>query len=106
MDLREALLEAANHVEIERKRQIGMQAAHDVKFRRAFGDALPGALPDFLERVGVRARGIVVAPKSAEFAMRAADIRRIDVPVDVVVADVAVTLRATVFREPADSQQV
>src|SRR5579864_5794429 len=106
MHLREALLEAANHVEVKRKRQIGMQPTDNMKFGRAFRDALPRALPDFFERVAVRALGIFVAPESAQAAMRAADIRGIDVPVDVVVAEVAVALLANMIREPTNGKQI
>ena len=69
-------------------------------------DALPGALPDFFERIGVRAAGIFVAPKRAQLAMRAADVGGIDVPVDVEVADVAVALFAHIIRQPANGQQI
>src|SRR6185312_200465 len=77
-----------------------------MEFSRAFRDALPRSLPDFFERVAVRAVGLFVSPKSAKLAMRAADIRGIDVPVDVVVADVAVTLLANMIREPSNGQQI
>ena len=45
--LRKALLQAANQLEVILERQIGMQAADDVKFRGAFGDALRGARDKF-----------------------------------------------------------
>jgi len=83
-----------------------MQAANDVKFGGAFGDALRRALPDFFLRVGVGARGILVAAKRAETAMRAADVCRIDVAIDVVVAGVSVAQLANVIREPADGQKI
>lgn len=38
--------------------------------------------------------------------MRAADIRGIDVPVDVVVAEVAVTLLANMIRQPSNGEQI
>jgi hypothetical protein len=38
--------------------------------------------------------------------MRAADVRRIDVAIDVVIADVAVALLADVIREPANGQEI
>jgi hypothetical protein len=38
--------------------------------------------------------------------MRAADVRRIDVAIDVVIADVAVALLADVISEPADGQKI
>ena len=83
-----------------------MQAADDVKFGRAFGDAFGRARPDFFERERVCAGRVRVAAKSAELAVRAADIGRIDVAVDVVIADVAVALFADMIGEPADRQQI
>src|SRR6185437_3496260 len=77
-----------------------------MKFRRAFCDALPRALPNFFERVAVRSIGIFVAPECAQAAVSAADVRRIDVPVDVVVAEVAVALLANMIREPSNGQQI
>ena len=49
MHLREALLQAANQFQVIVERQIGMQAADDVKLGGAFGDALRGALVNFFE---------------------------------------------------------
>src|ERR1700733_3288024 len=83
-----------------------MQSAYDVEFRGTFGDAFRCARPDFFKGEGVSTRRIGIAAKGTEFAVRAADIRRIDVPVDVVVADIAVTLLADVIREPADGQEI
>ena len=83
-----------------------MQAADHVKFGGAFADALFGALPDLFEREGVGAGRVGVAAEGAELAMRHADVGRIDVPVDVEVADVAVALLANVIGEPAEREQV
>ena len=83
-----------------------MQAADNVEFRGAFGNAFRGARENFVERKSVSTRRIGRTPESAQLAVRHADIRRIDVPVDVEVADIAVALLAHVIREPADRQQV
>src|SRR5208282_2616499 len=83
-----------------------MQPADDVKFRRALGDGFRGARENLIERKCVCARHVRRAPERAQLAMRDADIRRIDVPVDVEVADVAVALLADVVREPADCEQI
>ena len=83
-----------------------MQAADNVKLGRTFPYALFGTLIDFFESVSVCARGIRVAPKSAKFAMRDADIRGVDVAVDVEVRHVAVLFLAHVIRHPADREQV
>ena len=47
--LREALFQAADEGEVILERQIRMQAADDVKFGGAFGDAVTGALVNFVE---------------------------------------------------------
>ena len=83
-----------------------MQAADNVKLGRTFPYTLFGTLIDFFESVSVCARGIRVAPKRAKFAMRDADIRGIDVAVDVEIGDVAVLFFADVVGEPADREQV
>src|SRR5579875_2247962 len=77
-----------------------------MKLRGALGDALRGAAPDFVQRISVRALHVFIPAKGAEFAMCAADVRRIDVPVDVEIADIAVELFADVIRQPADGQQI
>ena len=104
--LRKALLQAANQVEVIIERKIGMQPADDVKFRGAFGHALRGARVNFIERKRVGARRIRRAAERAQLAVRDANVRGIDVPVDVEVADVSVALLAHVIRKPADGQQV
>jgi hypothetical protein len=83
-----------------------MQPADDVKFRGALAHTLRGALVNLFERVGVRPGSIGIAAKSAQLAMRDADIRGINVAVDVVIGDVAVALFADVIRQPADGEQV
>ena len=83
-----------------------MQAADHMEFRRAFAHALFRALVDFLERERVRAGRIGVAAKSAQLAVRDADIRGIDVAIHVEEAGVAVQLFAHVIGEPAGGQQV
>ncbi len=83
-----------------------MQPADNVKFRRALGDAFRRARPDFLLAEGIGARRVSIAAKGAQAAMRHAYVRRIDVPVDVVIADVAVQLLAHPVRKPADGHQV
>src|SRR5580704_14851112 len=83
-----------------------MQAADDVKFRRAFRHAFRRALVNFIERECVSAGRVRRTSESAEAAMRYANIRGVDVAVDVVVADVSVLLLADVVREPSERQQV
>ena len=58
MHLREALLQAADHVEVIVEREIGVQATDDVEFRGALGDALGAALVNLFKRHGVGAGSV------------------------------------------------
>ena len=76
MDLRKALLEAGNQVEKILERQIGMQSADDVKLRDCLGVAGSGGLKSLFQRHGVGARGVLLAPESAQPAGGHANIGR------------------------------
>ena len=102
---RAALLQPANHFQKIFKRQIRMQSADHVKFRGAGANAFFGPLVDFIEREIVCAGRVRVASKRAQFAMRHANVRGIDVPVHVEIADVAMARFADVVREPANGQE-
>src|SRR5256885_8784480 len=106
MHARAALLEPTNQLKKMVEGEVRMQATDNVEFGGAFPDALLRALISFFEREGVRARGVRVAPKGAKFAVRYANVRRINVPVDVVIGDVAMPLFADVVRQPAYRQQI
>ena len=103
---RAPLLQPAHQVEEILERQIGMQAADQMELRRSFADTLLGALEDLFERKRVGPRRVRAAAKGAQPTVRHADISRIDVAVDVEIADVAVALLADVVAKPADGQQV
>src|SRR5580704_360960 len=83
-----------------------MQAADDVKFRRAFRHAFRRALVNFIERECVSAGRVRRASESAEAAMRYANIRGVNVAVDVVIADISVLLLADVIAKPAERKQI
>src|SRR3984893_10981627 len=83
-----------------------MQAADDVKFRRAFCNALRCALVDLIQRERVSAGCVRRASESAKAAMRYANIRGVNVPVDVVIADISVLLLADVIPKPAERKQI
>ena len=106
MHLGKALLEAAYQVEEVFEGQIGMQAAHDVKLGNRFAVAGSCCLPRLFEGHGVAGRVALLAAKGAEAASGHANIRRIDVPVDVEVGHVAVHAFAHVVGEPAHGQHV
>src|SRR3981189_488815 len=106
MNVRMALLEATDEFEKIFERQIRVQTTDDVKFSGAFANALLGALVNFIQRKCVRAGGVWIAAECAEFAVRDADVGRIDVPVDVVIGDAAMFFLADVIREPADGEKI
>ena len=55
VDVRAALLQSANHLQKIIERQIGVQAADNMKFRGTLADALLGTLVNFFKGVGVSA---------------------------------------------------
>src|SRR5580704_13090173 len=86
--------------------QIRMEAADNVKLRGAFANTLFRALVNLFKRKRVRAGRVGIAAKGAKFAMRYAHIGRIDVPVDVVIRNVAMAVLANVIRKPADRKKI
>ena len=80
-----------------------MEAAHNVKLRGAFTHTLSGALVHFFQCESVGARGSRIAPEGAQLTMGDANVGGIDVAIDVVIGDVAVTLFPNEIGEPADS---
>ena len=106
VDLRKALLQSGNQVEKILERQIGMQPADNVKLGDRLGVAGSGRLEGFFERHGVSARSIFLAPKSAQPAGRHANIRRIDMAVDVKVRLVAMHPLPHPVGQPAHGQDV
>src|SRR5450631_1150381 len=66
-----------------------MQAANNVKLSYCLGVTGSSRLEGFFERHGVSARRVFLAPKGAQTARRHANIRRIDMAIDVEVRLVA-----------------
>src|ERR1700751_904289 len=83
-----------------------MQSTDNMKLRGTFCDSITGALVDFVQGEIVSAGRIGRATKRAELAVRHANVRGIDVAIDVEIRDVAVLLLAHVIREPADGEQI
>src|ERR1700693_2992454 len=83
-----------------------MQAANHVEFSGAFAHALFSALINFFEGEGIGAGGVVVASKSAQFAVGHAHVGGIDVPVDVEIGDVPVAFFAYVIGQPAHGEEI
>ncbi len=106
MHTRAALLQPANHLQKIFKRQIRVQAAHDVKFQRPFARALFGAGVNFFQGEVIRSRRAGIPSKRAELAMGDTNVGRIDVPIDVEIGDVPVFLLAHAICQPTNRQQV
>src|SRR5208283_689562 len=106
VDLRKALLQSGNEVKKIFKRQIGMQPANNMKLSDRFGVTRSSRLKGFFERHSISARSVFLAPKSAQPASRHANIRRIDMTIDVEVSLVAMHPLPHPVGQPAHSQNV
>ena len=104
--LRETLFEAANEIEEEFERQIGVQTADDVKLRDRLRVARGRRFPGLVEGHGVAGGVALLAAKGAELAGRHADVGRVDVAIDVEVGEVAVHPLADMVGQPAHRQNV
>ena len=100
--LREAFFQAGDEIDVVLERQVGMQAADDVKLGDGFGVTGAGRGPDFLQRHGVRAGNVFLAAEGAQAASGHADVRVVDVAIDVEVGEVAVHPLAHMIGQPAD----
>ncbi len=108
VDVGEALLEAAEHLEVPLEGEFGVQAADDVELGHLVAALLGGVRVDVLVR---HLPGVVLARQRREAAELAvvgvdADVGRIDVAVDVEVRHVAVLATAHGVGETAEVQDV
>ena len=100
------LLDPAHHVHVVRERQLVMQSADDVQLGRPPLAGLPGPLDHrgTIHHVGL---GLVqVGPEGTEIASVDTHVRRVDVRVDVVVAEIAVVPLAHQVGHRAEGEQV
>ena len=104
--LREALLQAAQHLAVPVERQFGMQAADDVEFGDRLAPAFAGAVPDLFERHGVGLGILAPSCRTRTAATGHAHIGGIDVAVDVEVGLVAVQALAHQVGQVAERQDV
>src|SRR5437660_4535945 len=106
--LRVALLEAAEHVDIVREPELGMEPAHDVKLARRVVARRVGFREYFLEAPRVGAVFFRHPGERTEHAGVAqnADVRRIDVLVGGEVDAVAIAPSVCEVREVAEGEQV
>ncbi len=103
---RRRLADGAQHVGVVLERQPGVQAAHDVDLGGARLGGLRRLVPDLLDGVLVRAFLAALAVERAERAGQRADVRVVQVAVDVVVGHVAVEPAPHQVRERAHGPDV
>ena len=106
MHLGKSLLQPTHQVEKIFQRQIRVQPADDMKLRHRLRVARGRRLPSLFQRHGVACLVALLAPKGAQPAVRHANIRRVDVPVDVEVGHIPVHPLAHMVSQPAHSQHV
>ena len=106
VDFRKPLLEPAQHLAVPLQRQLRMQAAHDVKLRDRLAPSLAGVPPHLFERHGVGLRVVHALPEGAQAAARHADVRGVDMAVDVEIRHVAVLALAHQVGHVAHPQDV
>ena len=106
MHLREALLQAAQHLAIPVERQLGMKSADDVELGDRFAPASACRLPHLVERHRVGLRIARFLAEGAQPAARHTNVRRIDVAIYVEEGDIAVQPFAHDVRHVAESQHV
>src|SRR3954471_16685028 len=104
--LRKALLQSGNEIEEILKRQIGMQAADDMKLGYCFTVAGSRGFKCFVEGHRVSPRRILFPSESAQPAGGYANIRRIDMAIDVEISLVAVHSFANVISQPTDCENI
>src|SRR5437588_6879164 len=104
MNLWKARFQSTYQVKKILKRQVGMQPADDVKFGHGFAITRGRGLPGFFERHGVGTRTVLLASEGAQATSSNANIRWIDMSVNVEIADVAIHPLTHQVSQPADSQ--
>ena len=106
VDLGILVLDPADEVDVIVERQLVVQAADDVQLGRPPVVGRLGPLEDLGAVHDVGALVVEVGPEGAEVALVDADVGRVDVRVDVVVAEVAVVPLADQVGHRADREQV
>ena len=106
MHLRKALLQAGDEIQKIFKRQVGMQAPDNVKFRDRFHVTGSSRLKCFFERHRIGTRCVFFSAERAQAARRDADVSGINVAIDVEVSLIVVHALANVIGQPADRQNV
>lgn len=106
MHLRKALLEAGDKIEKVLERQVGMQAADNVKLGHSFAVSGCCSLKGLFEGHGIRTGRVLLAPEGAQTTGRNADVGGIDVAIDIEVSAIAVHPFTAVICEPAESQDI
>ena len=106
MHLREALLQSRAEIEEILKRQVWMKASDNVEFGDGFGVSRGCGFESLVERHGVGAGRVFLAPEGAEAAGGDADIRGIDMAIDVEIGFVAMHALTNGIGQPADGEDI
>src|ERR1700686_2108285 len=106
VDQRKTLLQPRNQIKKILERQIRMQPANNMKLRNRFAISRRRSLKSLVQRHGVSARRVLLTPKSAQPASRHANIRRINMPVDVEVSLVPMHPLANPISQPTHGKNI
>ena len=106
MHLREALLQPGTQIQKILKGQVGMQSADDVKFCDRLGVSGGSGFECLFEGHGIGARSVFLPAEGTQAARRYADVRWINVPVDVEICLIAVHAFAHGVRHPAHGENI
>ena len=106
MQLRELALERREKVGVVLKGKFAVQPADDVQLGRTFGNGVAGDLDAFLDGMRVRTFLPRTFVKAAKFAVGDADVRVVEMAVDVVIRRQAVLSAADRVGQLAERVQV
>src|ERR1700735_3606321 len=106
MNLRKPLLQTAQHLAKPVEIQFRMQTADNMELGNRLAPALTRGLPNLLERHRVRSWIALLFAEGAQAAAGNANVRRIDMAVDVEVSNVSVHPLAHDIRHVSESEQI
>src|SRR5579883_1695625 len=106
MHHRVTLFQSRDHLAVPVERELGMQAAHNMKFGHGFRISPACRFPNLFKRHGVAVRIFRFLSKGAKPAACYADIGRIYMPVDVEIRHIAMHSLTHQVGHKAESQNV
>jgi hypothetical protein len=103
---REFLFESAEEIRVVGEGKFGVESTDDVKFRSAFSDRRASDIDTFFDRMSVRVLLSSSSIESAELAVGDADIRMVEVTIDVEVGGLTVLCPSDMVCKFAEGVQV